>query len=210
MAIRLHVTAVFSLNGLGVLPATCNFQFGLTGDMTSAECLTAGNALMTALASSTAFKASMGPTTRLDKVRLAVHNPDTGPETAAAESTATAVASTQTGTQGPPQSAIVATLRSATPGRSYRGRLYWPPGNSMPSSGEISSTVQTAINAGVQAFAQQVALAVAGVGPSTAWYIWSPTLGAGTAVSTVSVGTRIDTQRRRNSGLDTYLNFPVT
>lgn len=206
---RLQATAIFSLNGVGVLPATVNFQFGLTADVSSANLLVAANAIMTALASSTPFKLSMGPTTRLDAIRLSVHNPNTGPETSAATSTATPVAATTTGTQPPPQVCIVASLRTATPGRSFRGRLYWPP-QAVSGAGTITTTIAGNINAGVQAFAQQVAIALAAVGSNTSWWVWSPTRGAGTVISGVSVGVRADTQRRRNDSLDTYQNFPVT
>jgi hypothetical protein len=206
---RLTATAIFSLNGVGVLPATVNFQFGLTADVSSSNLLAAANAIMTALGSSTAFKASMGPTTRLDAIRLAVHNPNTGPETSAATSTGSPVVASTTGTQPPPQVCIVASLRTPTPGRSFRGRLYWPP-TGVTGAGTISTAQAAAVNAGVQAFAQQVAIALAAVGSNTTWWVWSPTRGAGTAITQVSVGVRADTQRRRNDSLDTYQNFPVT
>jgi len=164
---------------------------------------------MTALASSTAFKAGLSTNRNVQSIRLAVHNPSTGVETSAATSTASAVSGTATAAAIPPQCAVVLTLRTATPGRSHRGRVYWPP-KSAASDGSVAGADKTLYAAALNALVDQIEIAVAAVGSNLAWVVWSRTLGIGTAVSQISIGSRGDTQRRRNDGPDTYTNFTVT
>lgn len=190
-------------------PWSVTLQFLATVDLTSTELLAAANDIMTALAADSTFKSGLGTNRNVQSVRLAMHNPSTGPETSAAVSTGSPVAGTATASLAVPQAACVATLRTQTPGRSYRGRIYWPLLTSTV-DGTVSSGNKTTINNAVQALVADIETQVALNGSNLAWVVWSRALGIGTPITGVSIGSRCDTQRRRNDGPDTYTNFPVT
>lgn len=208
MAIRLHATIIGGLNGTA-LPWSINVQFGATANLDSAALLAVANLVMADINASATIKAGFMTARRITAVRLAMHNPDTGPETSAATSSATAVAGTVTGTPPPPQVAVVVTLRSATPGRSFRGRVYLP-AQVVAQDGVVASGQQTSLNAALQGIVDAIETRCAAAGSNLAWYVWSPTRGAGAAITQVSVGSQCDTQRRRDRAVETYTNFPVT
>jgi len=208
MAIRLHATIIGGLNGTA-LPWTCNLQFGASASLDSSTLLTVANNVMADISASATIKAGFMTSRRISAVRLAMHSPDTGPETSAATSTAAAVAGTVTGTPPPPQVAVVATLRTATPGRSFRGRVYLP-AQVIAQDGVVASGQQTSLNAALQAIVDSIEARCTAAGSNLAWYVWSPTRGAGTAITQVSIGSQCDTQRRRDDVVESYANFPVT
>ena len=208
MAIRLHATILGGLNG-AALPWSINVQFGATADLDSAALLAIANLVMGDINGSATIKAGFMTARRITGIRLAMHNPDTGPETSAATSSATAVAGSVTGTPPPPQVAVVATLRTATPGRSFRGRVYLP-AQVVAQDGVVASGQQTSLNAALQGIVDSIETRCAAAGSNLAWYVWSPTRGAGASITQVSIGSQCDTQRRRDRALETYANFPVT
>jgi hypothetical protein len=208
VAIRLHATVIGGLNGTA-LPWSINLQFGATANLDSAALLAVANLVMSDINASTPAKAGFMTARRITAVRLAMHNPDTGPETSAATSSATAVAGTVTGTPPPPQVAVVVTLRTATPGRSFRGRVYMP-AQVIAQDGVVAGAQMTALNAALQAIVDAIEIRCAAAGSNLAWYVWSPTRGAGAAITQVSVGSQCDTQRRRDRAVESYTNFPVT
>lgn len=93
----------------------------------------------------------------------------------------------------PAQVCMVATLRTGTRGRSFRGRCYQGPltAAAVGSTGRPSAAGATAI--AVQWLAFLTALGGTGVSLVVASY----TLATATNVATVTVDTRFDTQRRR-------------
>lgn len=107
----------------------------------------------------------------------------------------------------PPQAAIVASLRTNTPGASGRGRLYWPAlGAALGNTGRVSATDTASAATGFKTYLGQMRTALA-----TAF----PTIGFDTAVRSkttkttlyvvrLQVGNVIDTQRRRRD------RFPET
>jgi hypothetical protein len=208
VAIRLHATIIGGLNG-AALPWSINLQFGATANLDSAALLAVANLVHADINASATIKAGFMSSRRITAVRLAMHNPDTGPETSAATSSAAAVAGTVTGTAPPPQVAVVVTLRSATPGRSFRGRVYLP-AQIIAQDGVVASGQQTSLNAALQGITDAIETRCAAAGSNLAWYVWSPTRGAGAAITQVSVGSQCDTQRRRDRAIETYANFPVT
>lgn len=211
MAVRCHVTILGDQgSSTDRLPWTINYQFGATVALGSAAAATAAQALFTALAASTPAKAFLSTTTRIVETRVAFHAVDNGPETSVGLGSGTAITGPSSQVNMP-QVAVVATLRSATPGRQFRGRLYLPAsGIALASDGSLVGAVQSLVNTAVQTISQQAIIAVGAAGSALSWYVWSPTRGAGAPITRVSVGSRCDTQRRRNSAVDTYLDFPVT
>lgn len=115
-----------------------------------------------------------------------------------------------TGTADLPfQTSRCVTLRTENPGRSYRGRFYWP-----AIGASITTTGVSPVGA---AAAQSYADLVAGTqqGPigtdALELCVYSPTLDVLTAVSSVSIGSILDVQRRRTNGLaETYTSVPFS
>lgn len=103
----------------------------------------------------------------------------------------------------PFQTAIVTTLETGRPGRSYKGRLYWPALGAAIDAGTLRvATANTAALAGqVAQLLADIATAAPGdeeVVPA----VVSQTSNVATAVQQVSVGNVLDTQRRRRDALE--------
>lgn len=108
---------------------------------------------------------------------------------------------TGTGTAGlPHQAAVVLSSRSGRPGRSFRGRNYWP----AIGVGLASTTLKIdPSNAASLATDWKDVLNLMKLDqPGTLELvpvIWSPKLGTGIRVETITVGDVVDTQRRRRN-----------
>lgn len=103
----------------------------------------------------------------------------------------------------PYQTAVVTSLLTGRPGRSYRGRLYWPAQGAAMSTSDlrISGTACQAIADAMGAFLTDVAeLTPGGVGVRPV--VVSQTVDVATPVTSVSVGNIFDVQRRRRDSLD--------
>lgn len=114
----------------------------------------------------------------------------------------------------PPQTAIVASLRSASPGPKYRGRMYLP-----LLSGTVSTTTGLFPSADATSIAGAVKAYLAAVAGLTSWggAGWVPVVvsqtptGTRADVTAVKVGNVFDTQRRRRNKLvESYstVNYP--
>jgi hypothetical protein len=102
--------------------------------------------------------------------------------------------------QLPTQSAIVASLRTNTPGGRGRGRVYWPAtGAVLGTDGRLSSPTTAAIVADLKTYFKAIESALALGQPTAAWYlsVRSSTAKATPHVARIQVGDVIDTQRRR-------------
>nr|CRY97256.1 hypothetical protein [uncultured prokaryote] len=213
MAVRCHVTIGGAIADTSTpsLNWSVNYQFGATTALGSADATTMADAVLTDIAADSDVLAGLGTHNQYGYVRVAFHDPDSGPETSVGLSTGSPVnGSTATTSPPPPQVCAVATLRTGIPGRSFRGRLYWPATAFGVQANGIMATASTKLSPAVQGIAQYCAVEAADLGSNLAWYVWSPTKKVGTPVTVVSVGARCDTQRRRNEADDTYTNFPVT
>lgn len=112
----------------------------------------------------------------------------------------------------PLQTAIVSSLKTGRPGRSYRGRLYWP-----CLSINLNATTLRVSTADIGEFATAVAswlhdTAILGQVhmPALAPCVYSPTLGVASEIITVSVGDVLDTQRRRrDKAIETYSSASI-
>jgi hypothetical protein len=111
----------------------------------------------------------------------------------------------------PFQCSVVLSLLTGRPGRSYRGRMYWPAlGFSMNSAtGKLSSSLQAQIADQAAALLTDIGGA-AGAEALMAPVVASSVLGITTLVSKVRVGDVIDTQRRRRNQLvESYVESAV-
>lgn len=110
----------------------------------------------------------------------------------------------------PPQISLVISLLTGRPGRSYRGRMYWPciGGISINNTGMASpSTIAT--------LAGKVAAALPDFGERSMSadlvpVVYSPKLNEFTNVTSIAIGTALDTQRRRRDALvESYAEEPL-
>lgn len=113
----------------------------------------------------------------------------------------TPLAGTGTATK-PFQTAIVCSLLTRRPGRSYRGRIYWPAlAIAMePSTLRLTPATRTSMLTGFAALFDLVQ-AASGVEGAPDLIVASETLGVNTVVRQLAVGDVLDTQRRRRDSL---------
>lgn len=153
---------------------------------------------------------------RSTDVRLEIRS-DANALLAAAEAPWTQLGSSGAGATKPPQTALVFSLRSTTPGSRHRGRIYWP---------ALAATVDPATvrltPVATQAYATQMAAYLDGIEtdlkekltPSPSLIDWrlgvySPTLKSLTDISRIEVGDILDVQRRRRDTLpELYASAP--
>lgn len=143
----------------------------------------------------------------IDEVR-AYYYPPTGPAQGVGLSTAEPIEGTGSPLH-PPQLALVFSLLTGLAGRSYRGRSYWPALTAgVTTTGMLSlSTVQGYATA-MSATLSKIEDAAFPTGNPTLG-VYSAALDQVTAVTTISVGTAFDTQRRRREGLsESYASAP--
>lgn len=128
-----------------------------------------------------------------------------GKATALGSTTVTGWGGTGAAMRGPLQECLVATLRTAQAGKSFRGRQYFP----------AHTMAMTASNALLDnAYATNLHLLASNMGPEAAqaiagslnistleWAVYSPTLDIVTVIDHVTVDNKADTQRRRAQSL---------
>lgn len=115
---------------------------------------------------------------------------------------------------GPLQTCLVASLRTAHAGASYRGRQYFP--GSLFAAQQSNALVTNAradqirdlagklAGDASQAIAQSLSI------NTLEWCVYSPTKGITTAINGISVDNKLDTQRRREAQLaSTYVSTAV-
>lgn len=153
---------------------------------------TSANALLTSLSSALT----------ITSVRVEALS-STGTLIQAAESVLATPKAGQGSPSKPYQTAVVTSLLTGRPGRSYRGRLYWPAQALSMSTSDLRITGPAAqgIADAMGAFLTDVAeLTPGGVGVRPV--VVSQTLDVATPVTSVSVGNIFDVQRRRRDSLD--------
>jgi hypothetical protein len=142
----------------------------------------------------------------IDLVTLYEFTTAPGPSTALGTATPSGWTGTKTSMHGPLQTCLVASLRTATPGASFRGRQYFPaftlPCNAataQPDSDDVDLVATTAANLGgdaAQAIASSLSIS------TLRWGVYSPTRGVCTEITSISVDNTMDTQRRREQSLE--------
>lgn len=103
------------------------------------------------------------------------------------------------GTSAPPQTTACITLLTALPGRSYRGRVYWPQLAPVVTPDLKSSTAKDK-HAGLVTLNTAISNVLAFYGPFVLC-VYSRTLDVVTPVTSVRSGDVLDTQRRRRDAL---------
>lgn len=171
---------------------------------------TIANAIMTAINGSTTLKGALNTADTYQTVRVTGYPALTGPASVSAVSTNSPVSGTTSVVSGP-QMCVGVTLRSATPGRSFRGRLYLPQRfGTVNSDGTINGATATSAAGIVNALNDAILTAFTASSVAASWVVYSKTKPAATPVTSLSVGNMGDTQRRRVEAKETYTNFPLT
>lgn len=152
------------------------------------------------------LRTMIGADSRIEKVRI-YHHPAVGADAdVSAESTGAAVIGSGT-IINDFTAAMCVSLSTGRPGRSYRGRFYWPFLTATTTSGGRINVTSVTSAARASAFAQMLQ-AIAGEFsgfPEFRPMVVSETLGVLTPVSAVRCGDVLDTQRRRRDKLnETY------
>lgn len=180
---------------------------------------TAGQAAavaMAALSPGTALRAAAGAGAPLTLIRLEMRE-DTHVLRGAAEAPYTGTAFTG-GLTKPVQTSVVLSLRSDTPGRSGRGRLYWPGVGDIGLSGAgriggtLPQTIATQASTYLRALQDAIKNAAFPSTPITVELAVVSTTHAGmqTRVNRVQVGDVPDVQRRRRDRLpEVYASAPL-
>lgn len=136
----------------------------------------------------------------------------------AAESSWTAGNSDNRTSGLPPQTAMVISLRSTTPGAKGRGRLYWPATGAglNTSTLRLTTPTNTAAASAAATYLDAIASALKNAlepSPSLIDYdlcVVSPTTGTKTRITRVEVGDILDVQRRRRDRLvEAYASAPM-
>lgn len=169
---------------------------------TSAELATWAEAILTSLAPTTGqpatLKGYVSSSGSIQRVRTYSY-PDVG---APADRQGVSVGAALVGAGSanmPPQCSMVVTLLTGIPGKSTRGRFYWPHVGGTVSNGGKSSLVGQTTATAFSGLLSNWGTLIDGVDIRPA--VVSEKTGLITPVSTVSVGDVIDTQRRRRDGL---------
>lgn len=100
----------------------------------------------------------------------------------------------------PPQVAAVTSLLTGRPGRSYRGRMYWPHLYGALTDGQLGPTDAQNLATQMATFLGDAGEA-AGTDFAMVPVVYSTVLGTVSFVTTVRVDTVLDTQRRRRNSL---------
>lgn len=113
----------------------------------------------------------------------------------------------------PLQTSMVVSLLTATPGRSYRGRMYWPCWQNAPTpTGEFATATITAALAGQAQLMNAFKTACTSADPSfvAILVVRSVLLHLSTTVTRYGLGSVPDTQRkRRDNATEIYTEAPV-
>ena len=162
------------------------------------------------------IRAVVSTAVRSTDVRVEVRS-DANELLLAAEAPWTKLDSSGNGATKPPQTALVFSLRSTTPGSRHRGRFYWP-----ALAANINADTLRLTATATQAYATQMAGYLDGIetdlkektepSPSLIDYrlgVYSPTLKSLTDITRIEVGDILDVQRRRRDSLpELYASAP--
>lgn len=116
-----------------------------------------------------------------------------------------------TGQQLPPQCSEVVSLRTGSPGKSFRGRMYFPPLSvgALTGEGSISTGAQGELADAMQRFFNTYNAASAPVNATA--FVASDVRQQLTAINQIQVGSVFDTQRRRRSEIaEAYVSRGIT
>lgn len=207
---RLEVSVGGSLGTASDWSCTMNFMLGAAVP-SPAVLQTISNAISTALKADAVFLASFCTDTTIATVKC-LYYPTNVPPVGFVASTATAAVA---GTAPPvhaPQVCVVASLRTGSAGRSYRGRVYVPyRGSHIAPSGAVDGSGVVAAGSFANRLQYQVRTALLAQSISASWNVWSKKLAAGIPITQILVGNQCDTIRHRNRNeLESYTPYAIT
>lgn len=178
---------------------------GVTWDQEQADLITLAMASVTV---PTALINLMGSTTRITSYRLELRQDGTDELLGVSERQLGTPIAGGSSVSKPPQTAVVASLRTNTPGASGRGRLYWPATGAAIDTDtyRVPTTIANAAAAGFSSYLDALAEAIMSVGGWAPWtqmqlVVRSKTRGTTYPVTRIMVGNTFDTQRRRRDAL---------
>ena len=136
---------------------------------------------------------------QVDQVEVYSYGPGQGAAVAKGQDSVTPARVFTGSPAAPPQTSAVITLLTGTPGRSFRGRIYWPQLAPGLSTSLVSSTAK-GLGPGFVSLNAAIELALSLFGT---WdlVVYSPKLDVVTPVTSVRCGDVLDTQRRRAQDL---------
>lgn len=200
------------VGGVGpVEPWSVTLQFALGTTLTTLSQLQSiVNYVMTDSATVTAMKAVLATDQNVTDVVGMYYPTATGAASMSTTSTGASYAST-TGPIHAPQVCVVVSLRTATAGRSYRGRVYIPYRLAgVLANGSVNTAGQTACATAVSAVQAAVVAGCSINSVAAVPAVFSRTTGNQTTITQLLVGSQCDTQRRRNRNRDeTYSTHTV-
>lgn len=166
------------------------------------------NYLIGVSADAQALRGTMSTNMEIRRVRAYYYSVPNAPASLLGVSTVAGTTGTGTLTL-PPQCSRVVTLLTATPGSSFRGRMYWP----KVTTGLNTSGVDASVNQGfADAYARSLRT-MAEIAPSTSAgqvAVVSLSKALVTPVTRIRVGNVIDTQRRRRDSInETFFSSTV-
>lgn len=102
----------------------------------------------------------------------------------------------------PPQTALVTSIETGRPGRSFAGRIYWPALGAaiQPNTARLDDSDATSYASDTETLLAAIAAAAPSLA-SLVPVVASAKLGLQTRISSIKVGTVLDTQRRRRDKL---------
>lgn len=189
---------VSGLIGTGKWAVTSNFMLGAAVP-SQAVLDSVAAAVFAALSASAPFKGGFCSDTTVNQVKMLYYPTNSGSALYVSAFNGTAFAGGSAAVHAP-QIAVAASLRTATAGRSFRGRMFLPYRNSnVTAEGAVTSTGQGFVATSVNAFQAAVKAAFTTVSISAVWSIWSPKTNLATAITSILVGNQCDTIRHRNA-----------
>lgn len=154
------------------------------------------------------FMAQLSSGGQIDRIRIYRYAAPGQPATALAVSTGVPLVGAGVPSQ-PLQCATVWSLLTGIPGRSYRGRMYWPKWTGTVNAQFRNSSVNDSMAQNAALFINTIAGASV-AGATFVPAVASVTLGEVTPVTSLRIGNVIDTQRRRrDNNPETYYSAPV-
>ena len=110
------------------------------------------------------------------------------------------------------QSSVVCSILTGRPGRSYRGRIYWPALNAgLDTQLRLTEATRNGIVAAFFNLFQEVTTAAFPIQPDMTLRVVSQTLDVSTPATLIQVGDILDIQRRRRDSLqEFYSSYPMT
>ena len=193
-----------------------NPVFAVGGDFGTPVSQTQAQTIATAIQAISAgndLRGLMATSCNINSIRVEARSVDGSLETQA-EANLTSPQAGSGGTNAHPfQTAMVFSLRTATPGATGRGRMYWPATGVALTVATLrpSSSVVSAALIGMETYLSAIEAAIEVTLTGVALSVWSRKLSALRTVTSLQAGDVLDVQRRRRDALiENYASVAYT